>query len=293
MLCLVDRGEGAADGLRGARPRARVPVHAPPHLPVRREPLRGAQSRREAHAPEPRHHPPGSADGTARARGAPLGARALAYASSIAPRAASRRPARARHPAGRSVALLVPNVPEFTIAYFGILYAGCTVVPLNVLLSAPEVAYHLEGLERAAADRASALRGAGAAPAPRRPACRWSRAAAGRGALAELAAADADRGAPPDARRRHRGDPLHLGDHRASPRAPSSRTRTCSSTARSSCRSSCRRADDDVALGVLPLFHSFGQTCIQNATIARGGTFTLLPRFDAGGGASRPWSATA
>ena len=36
---------------------------------------------------------------------------------------------------------------------------------------------------------------------------------------------------------------------------------------------------DDVALGVLPLFHSFGQTCIQNATIAAGGTFTLLPRF--------------
>src|SRR5690606_5412700 len=25
--------------------------------------------------------------------------------------------------------------------------------------------------------------------------------------------------------------------------------------------------------------HSFGQTCIQNATIAHGGTFTLLPRF--------------
>ena len=36
---------------------------------------------------------------------------------------------------------------------------------------------------------------------------------------------------------------------------------------------------DDVALGALPLFHSFGQTCVQNATIAAGGTFTLLPRF--------------
>jgi long-chain acyl-CoA synthetase len=36
---------------------------------------------------------------------------------------------------------------------------------------------------------------------------------------------------------------------------------------------------DDIALGVLPLFHSFGQTCIQNASIAAGGTFTLLPRF--------------
>ena len=48
---------------------------------------------------------------------------------------------------GDKVALLVPNVPEFTQAYFGILYAGCTVVPLNVLLSAPEVTYHVQDSE--------------------------------------------------------------------------------------------------------------------------------------------------
>ncbi len=36
---------------------------------------------------------------------------------------------------------------------------------------------------------------------------------------------------------------------------------------------------DEVMLATLPLFHSFGQTCIQNATIAIGATFTLLPRF--------------
>ncbi len=48
---------------------------------------------------------------------------------------------------GDKVALLVPNVPEFTPAYFGILYAGCTVVPLNVLLSAPEVSYHVQDSE--------------------------------------------------------------------------------------------------------------------------------------------------
>jgi long-chain acyl-CoA synthetase len=38
---------------------------------------------------------------------------------------------------------------------------------------------------------------------------------------------------------------------------------------------------DDVALGALPLFHSFGQTCIQNAVIAGAASFTLLPRFTA------------
>jgi acetyl-CoA synthetase len=45
---------------------------------------------------------------------------------------------------GDAVALMIPNVPDFTVSYFGILYAGCTVVPLNVLLSAPEVRYHLD-----------------------------------------------------------------------------------------------------------------------------------------------------
>src|SRR5262252_10583719 len=48
---------------------------------------------------------------------------------------------------GASVAILIPNLPEFSQVYYGILYAGCTVVPLNVLLSAPEVAYHLQDSE--------------------------------------------------------------------------------------------------------------------------------------------------
>ena len=37
---------------------------------------------------------------------------------------------------------------------------------------------------------------------------------------------------------------------------------------------------DDVIMGCLPLFHVFGLTCGLNATIAGGGTLTLLPRFD-------------
>ena len=48
---------------------------------------------------------------------------------------------------GDCVALMVPNVPGFTIAYFGTLYAGCVVVPLNTLLVANEVAFQLEDSE--------------------------------------------------------------------------------------------------------------------------------------------------
>ncbi len=39
-------------------------------------------------------------------------------------------------------------------------------------------------------------------------------------------------------------------------------------------------SEDDVLLGALPLFHSFGQTCTMNATVATGATVTMLPRFD-------------
>ena len=45
---------------------------------------------------------------------------------------------------GDKVALTCPNLPYFTIVYYGILKAGATVVPLNVLLKGREVAYHLD-----------------------------------------------------------------------------------------------------------------------------------------------------
>jgi len=44
---------------------------------------------------------------------------------------------------GDPVAVQLPNIPQFLISYFGILKAGGIVVPLNVLLTAPEVAFHL------------------------------------------------------------------------------------------------------------------------------------------------------
>jgi long-chain acyl-CoA synthetase len=44
---------------------------------------------------------------------------------------------------GDPVALQLPNIPQFLVSYFGILKAGGVVVPLNVLLRAPEVAFHL------------------------------------------------------------------------------------------------------------------------------------------------------
>ena len=44
---------------------------------------------------------------------------------------------------GDAVALQLPNISQFLVAYFGILKAGGVAVPLNVLLKAPEVAFYL------------------------------------------------------------------------------------------------------------------------------------------------------
>ena len=45
---------------------------------------------------------------------------------------------------GDRVALSCPNLPCFPVVYYGILKAGATVVPLNILLTEREIAYHLE-----------------------------------------------------------------------------------------------------------------------------------------------------
>lgn len=45
---------------------------------------------------------------------------------------------------GDKIAVQLANVPQFVIAYFGILKAGLAMVPLNPQLKAAEIAYHLE-----------------------------------------------------------------------------------------------------------------------------------------------------
>ena len=51
------------------------------------------------------------------------------------------------HP-GQVVAVQLPNVPQFLTTYFGALKAGLVVLPLNPLLMAPEIEYHLADSRR-------------------------------------------------------------------------------------------------------------------------------------------------
>jgi long-chain acyl-CoA synthetase len=179
---------------------------------------------------------------------------------------------------GRSVAILVPNVPEFTIAYFGILYAGCAVVPLNVLLSAHEITYHLEDSEAALLFAHpffgdSARKGAIGAGVP----IVWAGGGEGE-TLAELAAAE-----PIDGIHATGADDTAVILYTSGTTGRPKGAELTHSNLFVNCAFVVPRlvpvGPDFVALATLPLFHSFGQTCIQNATIAAGGTFTLLPRF--------------
>src|SRR6188472_3096241 len=45
---------------------------------------------------------------------------------------------------GDRVGVMLPNVLEFPVAYYGVLRAGATVVPMNVLLKRREIAFYLE-----------------------------------------------------------------------------------------------------------------------------------------------------
>ena len=177
---------------------------------------------------------------------------------------------------------MLPNVPAFPIAFYGALGAGAVVVPMNPLLKNREVAYYLGDSEPKSCSPGMRRRWR-QARAPPGQACRCSRSTSPTwGARCSPGAPQA----PPAAesgRRRRRGDPLHLGNHRqAQRRRAHARWPEPPDRQAPSPPPSWNVNPGDVTMGCLPLFHVFGLTCGLNATIVGGGTLTLLPRFDAG-----------
>ncbi|MFF2325493.1 MULTISPECIES: long-chain fatty acid--CoA ligase [unclassified Streptomyces] len=193
-----------------------------------------------------------------------LWSRALSCAGAL--RASGVRP-------GDRVAVLLPNTADFLYTYYGALAAGATVVPVHGLLVADEVAYVLRHSGSVTLISGGPL---------------WPVAEEG----ARAAGVRALRGVPAG------GEPLPAPEP-AAPDATAVILYTSGTTGRPKgallthlnivMNASVVAHDlldldgDDVVLGCLPLFHSYGQTCAMNATLRAGATLVLMPRFSGAG----------
>jgi long-chain acyl-CoA synthetase len=178
---------------------------------------------------------------------------------------------------GDRVGLMLPNVPYFPAIYYAILRAGGVVVPMNVLLKAREASYYLEDpgarLVFAWYDFADAAEhGASEAGAE----CVLVKP----GEFEQLVASHApdrdlaDR-APDDT-----AVILYTSGTTGKPKGAELTHANLHRNCMTAARTLGEFSSDDVLLGALPLFHSFGQTCTMNGAVAMGATVTMLPRFD-------------
>jgi long-chain acyl-CoA synthetase len=192
---------------------------------------------------------------------------------------------------GQHVALLLPNVPQFTTAYFGSHYAGCPVVPLNVLLTADEIAYHLADSEAVAIVAWDGFVEQAKAGFDRVHSCKHFVVA--RQDRADLSAPDGGHnlialiaGAAPigDVTATNPDDTaviLYTSGTTGKPKgAELSHFNLFFNAQWAAQQPMPTPLADATVMVVLPLFHSFGQTVMQNATIMAGGTLVFMPRFE-------------
>lgn len=192
---------------------------------------------------------------------------------------------------GDKVAVMIPNLPYFPIAYYGILKTGATVVPFNVLFTAREVAYHLQDSDAAALVGFAMF----AEPAyngfQQVESCKHLIIASADPAQpfthADAAVLDFNRflgmgGSPVFDTVQTAADDtaviLYTSGTTGSPKGAQLTHSNMVMNARVSV-DLVGSGVGDVALTVLPLFHSFGQTVLMNACFMAGAAITLLPRF--------------
>jgi long-chain acyl-CoA synthetase len=179
---------------------------------------------------------------------------------------------------GDRIGIMMPNVAEVPVVYYGVLRVGGVVVPMNPLLKAREVAYYLgdsgAGLVFAWHSFADQARG-GADQVN-----------------AESIVVDGDSfpgllaAATPDFRVVDRGDEdtaviLYTSGTTGHPKGAELTHGNLISNTDVTRTDIVGARPDDVIFGGLPLFHVFGQTVALNVAVAAGACLTLLPRFDA------------
>jgi long-chain acyl-CoA synthetase len=190
---------------------------------------------------------------------------------------------------GQHVALLLPNVPHFSIAYFGGHYAATPIVPLNVLLTADEIAYHLDDSDAVALVVWEGFYEQARAGFDRVETCRHLIVAkadptdvtAPEGALSmtALIAGATPVADLPDTMPDDTAVILYTSGTTGHPKGAELTHFNLFYNAEYSGTKLLPLSERTVALATLPLFHSFGQSVIQNAVLGAGGTIVLLPRF--------------
>jgi long-chain acyl-CoA synthetase len=191
---------------------------------------------------------------------------------------------------GDKVAIMLPNTPHFVICYYAILKLGATVVPLNVLFKRHEVAYHLDDSDAVALivwegflgeategfQQAKHCRSLIVAQAPGSP------AALPDGAL-PLNVLMTDTSPVFDTHQMMPDDTaviLYTSGTTGRPKGAELSHFNMFFNAYIGAEKVLQTGSDEIGLAVLPLFHSFGQTCVMNALIYAGARITLLPRFE-------------
>ena len=179
---------------------------------------------------------------------------------------------------GDRVGIMLPNVPYFAVCYYGALRAGAIVVPMNVLLKRREVEFYARDPEAKlllawhgfAEDAQAGAQDAGVDCVLVAP-----------GEFEQMLGATQPKPEMADTEDSDTAVILYTSGTTGTPKGAEL---THAGLARN-CEVSRGLFDlgaEAVTLGALPLFHAFGQTCGLNATIAGGGTLTLIPRFDPG-----------
>jgi len=179
--------------------------------------------------------------------------------------------------AGDRVALIMPNVAYFPIAYYAILRLGAIVVPMNPLLKAGEISYAWGDAGAKAAvvfamfaeEAQQAARVTGTDVLVVTPG-EFEQSLAAASPVESVAERTADDTAVI----------LYTSGTTGNPKGAELSHHNLGSNVRTDLDTLMPLGPGDVVFGGLPLFHSFGQTCGLNAAIAAGACLTLLPKFD-------------
>lgn len=191
---------------------------------------------------------------------------------------------------GDKVAIMLPNTPHFAACYYAILKLGAVVVPLNVLFKQHEIHYHLDDSDAVALIAWEGFLGEALQGFRLAQNCERLLVAQAPGSTAELpedalplTALMADTAPVFDTHPTMPDDTaviLYTSGTTGRPKGAELTHFNMFFNAYISSEKVLRANPDEVGLCVLPLFHSFGQTCVLNTLICSGGTITMLPRFE-------------